>query len=279
MARSKPRRQTRKTALPARVVGIGASPAALPSLKDLLKPLSKCKRMAFVLAESFDGEKLGLREALSKASPLPVVAARDGVPLAPGAIYAVPPGAEARVSQGKLELRPCSERTKGHVIDFLLVSIAREFGARAVGVVLAGPGTDGAQGLAAIRAQKGVTLSDDPQTSRPNAMPAAAVSAGAVDFVLAPAHRRGARGDRPASRAAVGLGALEGPRPAGRRRRGPRPGHRRHRPQGLRGRLHPLQAHDSPPEDPTADGRAPHERARQVRRAAASQPGRGALAP
>lgn len=182
-----PSRRTPRKRAPSHVVGIGASSEGLEALKDLLRRLPKRSGMAFVVACRGDGaDETDLVRALSDAAPLPVALINDGSAPAADTLHVVPPGREATLADGRFAVRAGSERGRDHAVDFLFVSLARERGERAIGVVLSGAGRDGAQGLAAIRAQKGVTLAQDPATARPPDMPAAAVSAGAADFVLAP---------------------------------------------------------------------------------------------
>jgi two-component system chemotaxis response regulator CheB len=66
----------------------------------------------------------------------------------------------------------------------LFSSLARQFGDRAIGVILTGIGDDGAHGLAELRAQGGLTLGQDEATSAVYGMPSAAVKLGAVSRVL-----------------------------------------------------------------------------------------------
>ena len=50
--------------------------------------------------------------------------------------------------------------------DFLLNSLASEYGARAVCVVLSGTGADGSLGLQAMKAKGGLVIAQDPERSR-----------------------------------------------------------------------------------------------------------------
>jgi chemotaxis response regulator CheB len=57
-------------------------------------------------------------------------------------------------------------------------------GDRAIGIILSGTGNDGSDGLKAIRDHGGVTIAQDETTSESFGMPRAAISIGAVDFIL-----------------------------------------------------------------------------------------------
>ena len=56
----------------------------------------------------------------------------------------------------------------------------------AIGVVLSGTAFDGTAGLKKIREAGGVTIAQDPETTRFKSMPQSAIAADTVDFVLAP---------------------------------------------------------------------------------------------
>ena len=66
------------------------------------------------------------------------------------------------------------------------MALAEEQGNAAIGVVLSGTGSDGTNGLKAIKAAGGVTFAQEPKTAQWPAMPLSAIGAGSVDFVLSP---------------------------------------------------------------------------------------------
>src|SRR6202030_806867 len=68
--------------------------------------------------------------------------------------------------------------------DFLLNSLAREYGARAVCVVLSRTGADGSLGLRAVRETGGLVIAQDISEADYDGMPRSAIATGAVDLVL-----------------------------------------------------------------------------------------------
>ena len=55
-----------------------------------------------------------------------------------------------------------------------------------MGIVLSGTGSDGTEGLAAIKAENGITFARSPQSAKFEGMPQSAISAGVVDLILDP---------------------------------------------------------------------------------------------
>ncbi len=71
-------------------------------------------------------------------------------------------------------------------IDLFFRSLAEHEGSNAVGIILSGSGTDGTQGLLAIKAAGGITFAQHEKTAKYPAMPGNAITSGCVDFVLSP---------------------------------------------------------------------------------------------
>jgi two-component system CheB/CheR fusion protein len=65
-------------------------------------------------------------------------------------------------------------------------SLASEQGSNAIGIVLSGTASDGTVGLTAIKGEGGITFAQDSSSAEYDGMPASAIAAGCVDFVLAP---------------------------------------------------------------------------------------------
>ncbi|MBP5974131.1 chemotaxis protein CheB [Brasilonema sp. CT11] len=68
--------------------------------------------------------------------------------------------------------------------DLLLESVAASFKQRAIAVILSGTSNDGALGVQAIHQMGGKVITSNDSTSEFFDMPDAAISTGAVDFVL-----------------------------------------------------------------------------------------------
>jgi len=67
--------------------------------------------------------------------------------------------------------------------DVLMQSAAKVFGAKNVGVILTGMGSDGANGVRAIKAAGGFNIAQDKQTSVVYGMPKVAAETGCIDIV------------------------------------------------------------------------------------------------
>ena len=67
--------------------------------------------------------------------------------------------------------------------DVTMISVAEAYGAKNIGVVLTGMGSDGARGLRSYQEKGGVTIAQDQETSVIYGMPRAAFRTGCVDIV------------------------------------------------------------------------------------------------
>jgi two-component system, chemotaxis family, CheB/CheR fusion protein len=65
-----------------------------------------------------------------------------------------------------------------------LNSLAREYGARTVSVVLSGTGADGSLGLKAVKDNRGLVIAQDISEADYDGVPRSAIATGAVDLVL-----------------------------------------------------------------------------------------------
>ena len=66
----------------------------------------------------------------------------------------------------------------------LFESAADTYRDRLVAILLSGANEDGARGIASVKARGGLTIVQDPTSAESARMPAAAIAASAVDYVL-----------------------------------------------------------------------------------------------
>ena len=167
------------------VVAIGASAGGLEAFTQLIRTLPNDTGMSFVLIQHLDPTHHSiLAELLAKAASMPVVEAKNGVELEPNRVYVIPPNVQMGILQGHLQLTPRKEDHGVHLpIDFFMRSLAEERKSKAVGVILSGTGSDGTLGLAAIKAEGGITFAQASKSAKYDGMPRSAIASECVDFV------------------------------------------------------------------------------------------------
>ncbi|MEO8714848.1 MAG: CheR family methyltransferase, partial [Acetobacteraceae bacterium] len=142
--------------------------------------------MALILVQHLDPSGGSMMVALlAPHTTLVVREACEGMPVEAGHLYVIPPGSYLSVGDGVLHLSTPPVRQGARMpFDFLLHSLAKQYGAQAACVVLSGTGTDGTAGLASIKAQGGVVAVQDPVEAGYDGMPTSAIGSGMADFVL-----------------------------------------------------------------------------------------------
>jgi two-component system chemotaxis response regulator CheB len=122
---------------------------------------------------------------LERSGALPAGHAADGETLELGRIYVAPPDHHVLVHDGALGLER-GPRENGHrpAVDPLFRTAAKSFGDRVVGVILSGSLDDGTLGLAAIKANGGVTVAQDPGDALYPSMPRNAIARAGADHVV-----------------------------------------------------------------------------------------------
>ncbi len=168
------------------VVGVGASAGGLEAFSKLLKTIPAGTRLALVLVQHLSPtHESHLAEILGTASALPIIQAHDGMEIEPAHVYVIPPDARMGIADGRLQVeeRP-KDKTQYTPIDYFFKSLAAHFQERAIAIVLSGTASDGALGLAEVKAAGGITFVQEPTEAKFDSMPRAAIAAGATDAVL-----------------------------------------------------------------------------------------------
>lgn len=168
------------------VVGIGASAGGLEACKKFVHALPSHMGMAFVLVQHLDPtHESMMAELLAEHTAMRVRQAADGMLIEPDHLYLIPPGTYLSVRNGVLHLSQPEPRHGARLpFDFLLHSLAEDYGAQAVCVVLSGTGADGSLGLMSIKQKGGLVIVQEPDEAAYDGMPRSAIKTGAVDFVL-----------------------------------------------------------------------------------------------
>jgi len=168
------------------IVGIGASAGGLEAFEKFFTNMPPDSGMAFVIVQHLDPtHKSILGDLITRFTRMKVVAVEDGVQISPNWVYIIPPDKDMAILGGRLHLMvPAAPRGQRHPINFFFRSLAQDCRNRAIGIVLSGTGTDGTQGLRAIKGEAGTVLVEEPSTAKYDGMPRSAIATGVVDFIL-----------------------------------------------------------------------------------------------
>lgn len=168
------------------IVVVGASTGGLKALQVLLCRLPEEFSLPVVIVQHRGRDiETGLCEFLARSSRLPVTEPEDKERVLPGRAYLAPRDYHLLVESGSFALSTDAPVAFARPsIDVLFESVADEYQERAIGVILTGANQDGARGLAAIKAQGGLALVEDPVTAACREMPAAAINLTKVDRIL-----------------------------------------------------------------------------------------------
>jgi two-component system chemotaxis response regulator CheB len=170
------------------VVVLGISTGGPQALKALIPrlPADLPVPLAVVLHMPVGYTELYARK-LNEQSALMVVEAADAQPVLPGVVYIAPAGRHLsfhRQPDGTvvthLDVRPLDSPYRP-CVDVLFRSAADVYGARVLGVVMTGMGSDGREGAAWIKARGGRILTENEDSCVVYGMPRAVDEAGLSD--------------------------------------------------------------------------------------------------
>lgn len=169
-----------------KVVAIGASTGGTEAINYIIKSLPADMPGIIIVQHMPPVFTRMFAERLNELSTLEVKEARDGDSITPGKVLIAPGDYQMTVLQnGSNYAVRCrtGERVNGHCpsVDVLFHSVAEQYKAKAMGIILTGMGYDGAKGLLAMRQQGARTIGQDEKTSVVYGMPKVAYNIGAVE--------------------------------------------------------------------------------------------------
>ena len=170
------------------LVGIGASAGGLEAFTALFKALPPNLGMAYILVPHLDPlHESAITQILGRATAMPVLQIEDDMEIQADRVYVIPPNCELAIAQLRFHITDREQpRSVNATIDVFFRSLAAAHGPGAIGIVLSGTASDGTLGLTAIKAEGGITFAQDTRSARYDGMPASAIAAGCVDFILPP---------------------------------------------------------------------------------------------
>jgi two-component system chemotaxis response regulator CheB len=173
-----------------KIVAIGASTGGTQALQEVLSVMPASAPPILVVQHMPEHFTRAFAERLDRLCTVHVKEASDGEPvlgrkalIAPGNCHMLLQrgaggGYCVRIRQGPLV---CRHRPS---VDVLFKSVAQAAGNSAIGAILTGMGSDGAQGLRAMKDRGGATVAQDEASCVVFGMPKEAISLGAVDHVV-----------------------------------------------------------------------------------------------
>jgi two-component system chemotaxis response regulator CheB len=188
---SHPAKKNARVALPPhRIIAIGISTGGPNALQFVLSQIPADFTGSLVVVQHMpEGFTEMFARRLDECSALEVQEAKSGDLLLAGRALICQGNRHMmvrRMPRGDMAVLSDSAPVNGHrpSVDVLFHSVAQEFGAMAVGVLMTGMGEDGAEGLGAIKAAGGVTIAQSEDTCVVAGMPRAAILKGYANHIL-----------------------------------------------------------------------------------------------
>jgi two-component system, chemotaxis family, protein-glutamate methylesterase/glutaminase len=178
------------SAIPA-IVALGASTGGPKALQEILPLFPRDLAVPVLIVQHMPaGFTAPFAQRLNSLCSVNVREAAHRESLQPGVVYIAPAGIHMTVQRGPdsrtlITLDGQPEKCL-HIpsVDIMMKSVAENFGDRALGVILTGMGSDGAQGMNAIHLQGGLTIGQDEASCTVYGMPRACAEVGALTRVV-----------------------------------------------------------------------------------------------
>lgn len=141
--------------------------------------------MAFVVIQHSDpGQKSKLSELFQRVTSMRVFQAKNRMKVKPDCVYVALPDKNLAISNGTISLLDFESSESRHFsIDFFFRALAEDCHQSAIGIIFSGMGSDGKQGLQAIKQYNGLAFVQDPLTSEFDSMPRSAIETDLVDAI------------------------------------------------------------------------------------------------
>jgi two-component system, chemotaxis family, protein-glutamate methylesterase/glutaminase len=173
------------------IIALGTSTGGPQALQELLPQLPADLPVGVIVVQHMPpGFTAPFARRLDSLSKLNVREAAQGDVIEPGAVYIAPAGRHATLSRraGRSATICLSDHPAGTLhkpsVDVTMLSVAEAFGRHALGIIMTGMGSDGLQGMTAIRNAGGITIGQDETSSAVYGMPRCCAENGVLQRVV-----------------------------------------------------------------------------------------------
>lgn len=169
------------------IVAIGASAGGLEALQQFFDHLKGESTLAFVIIQHLSPDyKSLMADILAKHTSMKVLQAENDMEVMANTVYLIPPKKNMKIKDGRLILFDYDPSALNHPIDVFFASLAEEMKEHSVAIVLSGTGSDGTNGVKAIKEHGGIVIAQEPDSAKFDGMPKSVIDTGLEDFVLTP---------------------------------------------------------------------------------------------
>ena len=169
------------------IIGIGASAGGLEALDLLFSHIPQDSVSYVVVQHLAPDHKSPMRELLQRHAQLQIFEIEHDMEVKVNCIYLLTQRKYVTLRNGRLQLSD-HEQSPGinRTLDVFFSSLATAKGSRAVAIILSGTGSDGTEGIMAIKRAGGLVLVQEPATAKFEGMPNSAIASGQADYILPP---------------------------------------------------------------------------------------------
>jgi two-component system CheB/CheR fusion protein len=167
------------------IIAIGASAGGMSEINKFFD-YTPLDGVSYIVIQHLSADyKSMMASLLNKHSKLNVEEAKNNMLVEMNKVYLIPSKNVMTIKDGRLLL---TDKLKGInlTINTFFTSLAEERGDKAIGVILSGTGSDGTEGMKAIKNAGGLLIASDPVSAEFDQMPKSAIATGLVDYVAPP---------------------------------------------------------------------------------------------
>ena len=181
--------------VPPAIVALGTSTGGPKALQEVLPLLPRDLPVPILVVQHMPaGFTAPFAQRLNGLCPITVRQAIHEEPILPGVVYIAPAGmhmtVERRSESSALICLDTQPENCLHMpsVDVMMTSVASSYASSAMGVILTGMGSDGAQGMKAIHLEGGLTVGQDETSCTVYGMPRACAELGVLRRVVPLSH-------------------------------------------------------------------------------------------